>query len=483
MTKIWCRNLVVVATLASAGWAARADECDKLEPKSPQSSADWQREAAIRDFVCGGELPKAGEAAGQAASWLDRAGKDKSEIARAMFVWQCLPDLKDSASGNLLDKGISQLANCSVDARKLDRKALDAEIAALGLTGKLSATAVERFTQVKALADRWINRVNEGSKQDPLYKKILIDAPDAAWAAWEKTYAAHKAEFELAWAVEDKALAVPFGARNTPQTIGCEDLRKAWRGYVASTKPKTKEDVKAAAVDAVAYPMLERLELCDALEGRYVDAAAEDTILRTGRYSQGPRMAGAWAAVDAAADVKNFKGDYSVTPGKMNLVYKDELMRVAGMVWGDKVRKLSSFWDGQGSEDQKRGSQGVMEAAKILKVTKGKDGIQVTFKTEKWEEPDFKCVNSGRIGNFQPDGTPMFIYHCKEAGSHTETFTLQPRAFSGQSGDELKVGQIVKVLTADLFQSKSPTPSFVVEVLEGAGKKPKTVSYLGVALK
>jgi hypothetical protein len=483
MTAKTCGVIAAMLWLLS-GPAARAEEgCDKLKPKSAQSSADWQREAAVRDFVCHAQLPRSGEAGARAATWMDRAGKDTSEIARAMFVWQCLPDLKDDAPGIQLSKGMSQFATCSVDARKLDDKALDAEIKALALPPKLAQTTTERYAQVKALAKSWIARVDAAIKKDPAYKKVLLDAPDAAWAAWDKTLAEHKADFDLAYSVEDKALAVPFAQRKTPQTIGCEELRKAWRGYVAGTKPKNTDEVKAAAVDAVAYPLLERLELCDAFEGRYVDAAAEDTILHTGHYAQGPRLAGAWAALDAAQEVKTFSGPYAITGANMNVPYKDELMRAAKMVWSDKVRKLSSFFDGKGAEDQKRGTQGVMEQAKIAKVSKAKDGIQVEFKTEKWEEPDFNCTNTGRIGNFQPDGTPMYIYHCKEAGSHIETYTLKPRLFTASSADGLKPGQIIKVLTADLVQASEPTPSFVVEVLDGVGKKPKTVSYLGISLK
>jgi hypothetical protein len=170
----------------------------------------------------------------------------------------------------------------------------------------------------------------------------------------------------------------------------------------------------------------------------------------------------------------------------------DYVRRTALMIIDNHVRELSSLnevYDGTGgvSEEEFRHQGHMIESGRIEKVKKTGDAYVVTFKTEKWEEPDYECKNTGRILGWDHDGKPQYDWKCDVKGWHTESFQLEPRAFSERAGGaELKAGMIVKLLSADVNGAAkgAPRPAFLIEIDEpGKGKKgPKPVAYLGVKL-
>src|SRR5205807_4394472 len=135
-----------------------------------------------------------------------------------------------------------------VDARRLDKHALDAEVGRLKLNALGKQRAEELFAAAKKLAD---DNAAALKKLGAVAQKFFFDTPEAAFKGWDQIYAANQAALEGAFAVEDKVRAVPQDQRSQPQTIGCDDLRKSFQGYVAGKSPKTPDDVRAAMAEQI----------------------------------------------------------------------------------------------------------------------------------------------------------------------------------------------------------------------------------------
>jgi hypothetical protein len=272
-------------------------------------------------------------------------------------------------------------------------------------------------------------------------------------------------------------MAIDAIAREKPHPIGCDKLHDLLVDHVTATKPKTKEAVIAGATDTVGYPLLARLVLCDAAEGRLADAAAEQLFLAEGRFAAGPLTAAMWGATDAGAQ----SGDGELV---------DDVSRYAKRIIDSRVRRVSTLnerYDGTGgvSPEEYRRQGHLIEGGRIESVKPSGDTIEIAFKTEKWSEPDFKCTNTGRVIQFNQSGQPQYDWHCEISGSHTEEFKLAPRVFTKRSAAGLKPGQIIKVVTSELDGwGTAPPPSFVLEIdAPPSGKAPAKAShFFGVAL-
>lgn len=467
-------------TAKGAREAAEKESCAKLVQAGPEDSAERQQRQAIRDAVCDGDpLGRSSLKANKNLKdmwWMERPDKPMSEIARASYVLGGLPlyQPKRDDYAMLRSSADALYPMVSILASRMDKKALDAEIAALGLTGLAKVRAKILFGGATAAAKTWGDIVREDAKSDPKIAKALA-AAETAYTDWGKFYQEHKAELDLAYAVEDKVMAVAPGERAQPHTIGCEELRKTLKSYIESKKPKNKDEIKEVATDSLGHPLLTRLVLCDAAEGRWADAAAERAVLSTGRIAAGPYTAAYWAILDAG-------GGYPTDTLRSNVVGVTN--RVLDEHVG-RVTTLNEVYDGTGgvSREQYKAKGGLIEQGRVATVKKGKSGIEITFKKEKWTEPDWKCTKTNRINQFQSDGTPIYFEKCAIVGSHVEEYQLDPLVFTDRSASDVKVGQILKVVSSSMkIGSSTRWESFVLEIdAPAVGKKPPALlSYFGL---
>jgi hypothetical protein len=442
--------------------------CDGLATKAADGSREFlqDKERAL-GLGCGGDyLPNEGTGGGDAAFWLDAPGKPISEIARATFVRGCL------------DNDDFSYARCGADGRRLDRKALDKEIEDLKLNALGKVRAVELWNLAKARADQ---RDAEIKKQGDAEAKVFIDAPEAAFVAWDKLYAENKKAFEEAYAVEDKLWAVPVSERqNKVQKIGCEELRKEWKGYATGKKPKTKEDVERVVADPVGGVLLNRLMACDAMEGQYVLAAAESFIAQ--RSYAGPRQAAYYAAFDAAVAAKTADASSKIAVPTRRL-NPSPVAKLGDSVWGLKVRGLTGGPSDSPPTDDEKTRRSKEAKGVVAAVKKADGGYVLSFKKESWMEPVYKCVTVG-IASFASDGTPIPDRDCKVTGEEKVEFTLNPRWVDPISGEGVAAGQIVQLWVGDTYDYKDPPLSVVVQISKpGKGKTGAvTERYLGIPL-
>ena len=445
--------------------------CAKVKPTAPNESAQFEQQRVISIALgCEGKFSLAPTGVPWThMTWMDRPDLPRSQIAAAAFVLACVPD----GAGE-------RYANCAGDAATLDRKQLGAELDALGLDALGRVRALELFGVARAKADAALAAIHD----NPKLWQVAVTTPREAFDGWNAAvYQPHKALFDLAYAIEDKASAIdPNELSRTPHALGCAPLRKGLREYLASQKPKDKAAVLAATTDAVAYPLLARLALCDAAEGRYTTAEAELQVLRSQhRYRHGARWAAHWAAFDAAIDT-NRAVDASAIP-QLDNEDADHVIKLALMVADNHTSgRPTSLEEPRGDEGTDRSS--VIEQGKVSSVKRTKDGILVTFKKEKWTAASWSCTEGKHIVAFQGG---QFIHErdCEPAGTHVETYQLEPRLFDeGSTADHIKVGQVVKCVSAE-ERAGTATHAFLMEIdAGGGGKKPASaIEYFGVPVR
>src|SRR5262249_44426487 len=124
--------------------------------------------------------------------YLDRPGRKPSEIVRALLVYTCLQD-KPTA-----DYAIPRYGACGYDARRLDRQALDADLAQLKLNAYGRERAVALWDAAKKLAESNEKQIREAAKSDAELKARVFDQPEKASADFEETYQGNKQAIDLA---------------------------------------------------------------------------------------------------------------------------------------------------------------------------------------------------------------------------------------------------------------------------------------------
>ncbi|MDB4957393.1 MAG: hypothetical protein JWO36_4962 [Myxococcales bacterium] len=469
------RDLLKAMIDRDASDKLQADYCATLEPTAPVESALYSHQREIKTALgCEHKFLEMFKFEGN-YPWMDRPDLPQSEIVRAWSIVECLNNDVNAQHTNY-----EGYANCVGDIHLLDRKKLDAEIAALKLNPLGRVRASELYGIAKIRADAWTARISK----NPAEKKVLIDVPLAAFNAWNKdVYEPHKALFDAAYAIEDKSFTIEtneLAAKAHP--MGCAELRAGIHEYINSKKSKTKADVIAAASDAVGYPLIERLALCDGAEGRYTSAAGELALLRQkgSRMRQGPRLAAHWAAFDAALESPTTDSMAHLIPPIED--HNDTVFHRAEFTTGGHAGGRFSLEDQTGDEGISRDH--VIEQGKVVTVKKTKDGTLVTFKKEKWFEPTWSCTE-GRVINYESDGTPIRSRNCVQVGSHEVTYQLEPHLFDEASNvASLKPGVIAKCIYAGEKVGEAHRGFLVGIDKPGAGKKtPTAVEYFGAPLK
>jgi hypothetical protein len=455
--------------------------CDSVMPPNVINSYDdATKQAFFEALGCSnnkGYLNERNTAGPVYTYWLDRPDKPASEMMRAWHVWNCLAG---TTTGQLVFNGTAYAA-CGVDARRLDHKALDAELEQMKLNPFGRALAIEVWSRAKLVADRYAAWVEEQEQKTPGAKHALVELPEEGFTSWDKLYADHKDAFDLANAVEDKLLSHSRAEYDSLGTktlqIGCEDLRKSWRDYVSSKGPKTIEELRSVGTDEVGYPLLDRLMLCDRVEGRMVDAQVERTFLLTRPMAfRGPRYLAVAHTFEQSLDQRDKLGPVLSVPVLQRVLSRGQLFGlmsesgIANQILHDKEHPR---------EDK---NYPHMEEAKVATAKAQKDGtVELTFKTEKWIEPDWECVTSNRFDQFAADGTPIFFKDCKVVGHHTATFNLGPRTVEAFSAEGVKPGLIVHTVSVDTDKKGTPHAA-VVELFQPGKSDPTLLRYYGFTL-
>ncbi len=391
------------------------------------------------------------------------------------------PPTQFALAYNLLDQidrdptVVAAYPRSALDAAALDRAAFDKELAQLKLPPTLRARALDLFFTAGHVTA--MEKAKLEAASDP-QSKALLAIPDRAKAEWAKLYADHKDAMDLAFAMERKVMDLPdFGQDHA---IGCADLRKNYRAYVASKKPKTVAEAEALSQDAVGFVLLQGVALCDGAENHMVEAQLEKGVLthRNGREFHGPRYYAMKLAADQAIAMENAGQHPALPANAFSTESSPGIVQLVAASNADSVH-MNPMYDDP-STAQGNASQRATKRGHVKSVTKSGDRLLVTFKVEKWQAPDQTCTK-GKLVNWDHSG-PIFDYDCKVTGYHEESSTLQDMTMLPDIAGDLKVGQLVQVV-ASMAVSGKPSVGAVFMTGEPKGKDIKWTSLLGVPVK
>jgi len=460
----------LVVSISARAWAANPD-CDKFNVSDPDKYLESQFNLAMSIALgCEKNMNRDSRAeVSKLAFVADLPGAQESQIYSAYYVTRCLDHehMEDANEDYLL---------CGYDARRLDGKKLEAEIAERKLSPE-SATAARALHKKAQERNKWMIGELAGYKSDPNYdyKKLFVDVPEEAAVAWNKFYADHKDVYDLGTSIERQLSATDLAHRGyqNVEVKGCPEMHKAFKDYLATTqKGKLAPEVgQFLQADPLAFEMLSSLVVCDGMGGFKADAAGEYDLIKQGRMWRGPRFAAYWAALTNAVDTAA-KGNFTAPIHKGKASINDHiLMQEAGDI---ATRNFRVDYDPR--------------SGKVAAIKKLSDGwVEVSFKLEKWMEPDFECVDVKPLhfNHWGQNGQPVWDWKCNVKGYHEESKQESPHAFSQTSAAGIKPGMLVKMKGGN--QDKEPkVQAFPLEVsLPAKTKKdkPKLISFSGIPLQ
>jgi hypothetical protein len=377
-------------------------------------------------------------------SWdIDAAAEPPSELVRAYLVLSCLVPRE-----TLEDSDLAAYAVCGADARALDPKAMETQIASypelvkaqarmlLGVAQRVGAT-YEAAAQAKASAD-------------PAWQTMLYDAPAGAWKQWASLYQANKAPIDAARAYE-----TAFYGPSRKAAKGC--WKSAWGNFTAhvqAAKASSLLEAKHAMTDTVGAIILEHLVACTAAEGETVMNNDFSQLYGTAPSARGPRYASVAAVIQA-----------------INTIQEDRSKFSGGGTWFNGMFTMRSpLAEGSGDVnalDLARDDQGGV----VKKVKKDGDVVRVEFKSDRWKEPSMSCVQTDRIQQIGIDGTLIYEQKCTYGKDIWVEQTHDPISVPAALAGGIKPGSFVRA-AADAFP---------VEVWANKDRKVLT-AYMGVEL-
>jgi hypothetical protein len=367
---------------------------------------------------------------------------DMPEWARAYAVKICFRERKPS------ERDLVAWASCGIDAKALDAKRLEKEIAKLPPVAKAMARREHETAQY--YARQYEAAAKELAKEDKAWKALLLDVPARAWKAWTEEYTAHEAQIDGAIAFEEKALG-----KSTSAARGCTAER--WRElqrYVAGRKPRGVEAAKQALMTPAGNVLLRSFALCLRIEGDEISKSVFESAERATPTSRGPRHAVTVALLDELAAIKTDREKFAAEPSWFYR-YNE----------GGGGRALLNL-------DLARDDKGAV----IKSVKKDGDLVRVEFKKEKHKEREYWCEDTKKIIGWNGDGSPQYYRVCKEGKMITVDDTHASLVVPAVFAAELAPGRFARFYT-----SSETSPSVPVEIWDSPERK-KLHAYLGLAL-
>jgi hypothetical protein len=381
----------------------------------------------------------------------DRVAAAPSEMLRALQVTRCL-DVSEPKQTDAF-----QYSVCGHDARALDTKVLEKEIAGYSDWAK----TVARYTHGHAryLATRAEAAARALAKEDAVWQQLIFDVPAKTWTAWEESYKADRAAIDAALAYED---VYTGPSKNAAKNC----LPKAWpalQGYVSSRKASGLAGAKEALMTPVGNILVRQVASCLQAEGMTFAQYMFEEMRNGSPAGRGPRHAMSAAVADALMVIKSDREKFPADRTWFRHY-------VAGTSRDLLNRDLASM--GGGSSDK---------GGIIKSVKKEGDNLRIEFKEEKIRERESWCEDTSKIIGWFSDGTPQYYRVCKEGGMVTVDLTHVPVLVPALMGGALEKGQFARFRTSGTPSEGETTRAIPVEIWANADKK-ELVGYAGLAL-
>ncbi|MCB9652445.1 MAG: hypothetical protein H6730_38425 [Deltaproteobacteria bacterium] len=391
--------------------------------------------------------------------WLDRGPEMQSELARAILIIAELAFDIDYMADDLGKHVMDRLPNHALvahDLAVLDAAKLRDEVEALGTNEYGALHAELALARAQLLGRRYAALVE---KMDPGVGKLTHASP-TGYDAWVATFEAHEPAMRRALDLEDWIIA-----GKESQIKPCHD--EAHAAFVAYAKPLVKgaqdlEQMKAALRDSFGRVLLEASLVCAAYEGKAAIASGLYLWeLNEGEHQRGPRVASYAAMLARYATLASADSRFPVPATKLKRSFD-----FPSHTWFYTAYETRA--------NNKAGAQNPQDGV-IKSVKKGKNGVVLAFKTDRWMEPIFDCRPSKRIFYVTYSGNVHYHQDCKKTGQTPMSGKLKPVTVPASMASGLKAGQMVTLLVEE-NKARSALPLAVY----GGKTKDKILGRLGV---
>lgn len=395
--------------------------------------------------------------------WMDQRATPPSEVARAMYVMYCIDnDFGPEGFPRADDPHVMlAYATCGVDARRLDAQKLEDELKDPKYSEYARVHAREVFARAKAVNAHLEAAYRAKGQRDEAIKKLIFDAPEAAWAAWEKEYEEWKGAYEAMYAYEEK-----FYGNSKKAKRGCSEEIRGYLGkYAASRKATTPEAAQQIVTTPLGFTLASWVVACDVKEELWFDAMQEYERFQVRRIYRGPRTAAIWAVSDVLSEIYE---DAESFPIKREWLWTPS-SPVLGLVWNAWANEI-----GYGDEPA---------AGEIASLKKHAEGMLVTFKKVTVTEDVTECVDTKKVYGIDSSGRIIYYQKCKVVGTQKRTISPDPVVVPTHLAGDLKKGQFAtfNIDTGRGEPRYQVRHGYPVEVWANAKKK-KLVIWRGLSL-
>jgi hypothetical protein len=376
---------------ATVGHTSLADACDELRRKSGATLAN-RTEWAI--LGCDQENP----GAAYVGFMLDQQSAP-SQLQRAGYVWICLQPEQFANRPNVQELALPY-ATCGTDARALDRKQLDAELASRGFAKAIVDKAHERFDKVVALNATLLAAFHA---EGPSWTKTFVEAPGKGFAARTALFAQHAAVLK-----DVRAFDEVYRAGKRSAAAGCgERFGKTLLTFLADKPRQSREQIRASMQLGPAPYLLGALAACDFLEGRLGLALQRYTLASLGRSQFGPRAAAHYAAIEALLTVRKDETRFPIEPAEgywFPLPSPGYDNYVKGHL-GQALTSQTQFLPPESAE-----------TAIISDVKPNGDHVVVSFEKVTRKVREQECRPTNRIESIGANGHVFYYEECRYTG-------------------------------------------------------------------
>lgn len=353
--------------------------------------------------------------------YIDRRATPDSEVLRAYYVLDCLKGSETIAQKS--PPALADYAVCGLDARKLSRARLEAELAKAPHNSYSRTLARETFGVALAAAGRYKRAVDALVKRDAIYKKVFYDAPQAAWNKWLANYNKNKQHIEAAIAFEARVAGPSISALR-----GCRaQLGKHLTSYLRSKKIRTRKQLFKVITDNVSAWLVGALVWCNGVEGTRWEGHMFAKILGKARNARGPRAAATYAVIDAIESARKDRTRFGLTPRALRSIpepYRQNKQRI--------------FWSKRGLS-----SGFVVEKGKgaVRSVRKTRHGLRITFKRTRVREDVYDCKTTNRVWKIDSSGKVLYHRSCRIIGKKWVDTTPKPVYIPRYAGAGIRRGR------------------------------------------
>ena len=315
-----------------------------------------------------------------------------------------------------------------------------------------------------ARAKMAVEAVEEAVKKkssDADWKELLITAPQRGVDEWNAEAAKYKNEIQRSNAFEQK-----FWGPSRKALQGCWPvLRKDFLVLAKTLKHGNETEFKEALSDPIASLLFSRLAACAPVEQ---DKHYAEVLLRMSndlRYARGPRLAAYYATLDALSKILADRTKFPVEGKDLGTFGVRALYR-AGFDSAYKGRSGMGF--------VAISAHGVVKGVKKVAT-----GVQISFATQKHQEMNRSCTQTGRILQFRPDGSPVYYEKCHDTGLVTVDDTAEDITVTPEWAEGIKPGMF---LHFDAAIGQPPGRRGLPKTTYTDKNKKKLVNFYGFAL-